>query len=66
MIDHIKLNLSVLRILICTMIYNSEAGISNDALPQHGKHSHPTKKRNWLMMFRTVITLYVKNNTRHT
>lgn len=66
MVDHVKLNLSVIGILICTSVYNFEVGISNDALPQHGKYSHSTKKKNWLKMFVRVITVFVKNNTRHT
>jgi hypothetical protein len=64
--DPLKLNLSVLGILICTSIYSFEAGISNDALPQNGKYLHPNKKKNWLKMFRKVITVCFKNNTRHT
>jgi hypothetical protein len=46
MIDPVKLNLSVYGILICTSVGNFEAGISNDALPQYGNYSHPTKKKN--------------------
>ena len=61
-----KLNLYVLGILICTSIRKFEAGISNDALPQYGKYSHPTKKKNRLIMFRKVITVCVKSNTKHT
>jgi len=66
MIVLVNLNLSVLGSLICTSIYNIGAGISNDALPQHGKYSHPTKKKNCSMIFREVITVFVKNATTHT
>jgi len=66
MLDPVKLNLSVLGILIYTSIYKFEGGFSNDALLQHGNYSHSTKQKNLLIMSRKVITLCVRSNTRHT